>query len=76
MTRLVKEKLSTRKGAPLFGTVVLDADLVIFLQINDETLRARCVLREASFTDAKNMREQLKRDIAKSGIERLDYQLC
>lgn len=46
MTRLVKEKVKVEKGKPLFGTVILGCDLIIYLDINDELLKERCKKKE------------------------------
>lgn len=68
MIKLAKESIKVRPGVPLFGTVVLDCDLVIYLKINDKLLLERTRLRGVSFTDAKNMQKQIEREVRKSGI--------
>ena len=41
MNELVRTKLKIEKGTPLFGTVLLDCDLIIYLKISDEELFKR-----------------------------------
>ena len=68
MDELVKEKLSIKKGNPLFGTVLLDADLIIYLHISDELLWERTKLRNVDFDDAKSMQSRIEDEIKSSGI--------
>ena len=35
MNKLVKDKIKVKKGYPVFGTVVLDCDLIVYLDISD-----------------------------------------
>lgn len=69
MDNLVKERLTVTKENPLFGTVLLDCDLIVYLHINDDLLSERTELRNASFTDAKNMQSKIEEEIKNSGIE-------
>ena len=68
MDELVKERLVIQAGAPLFGTVLLDADLIIYLHISDELLWERSQLRNVDFADAKNMQTRIEAEIKRSGI--------
>ncbi|MDO8598611.1 MAG: hypothetical protein Q7S02_00720 [bacterium] len=68
MMRLVREKVRVEPGKPVFGTVVLDSDLVVYLRISDELLRNRTQARGADFRDAKRMQEQIEEEIAQSKI--------
>ncbi len=68
MTKLVKEKVKVKKGHPLFGTVVLDCEVIIYLHISDKLLKERTKKRNVSFIDAKNMQEQIEKDIQKSNL--------
>lgn len=68
MTRLVKERVRVKPGQPVAGTVVLDCELIVQLQISDALLRERTELRGASFEDAKRMQEQIEQAITASGI--------
>ena len=68
MTKVVKERIKVQAGQPVFGTVVLDSDLIIYLVIDDELLRKRTDLRQVNFNNAKNMQKRLETEIETSGI--------
>lgn len=74
MTRLAREKLKVEAGKPVFGTVVLDCDLVVYLKINDELLRRRTASRNVDFADAKNMQNQIENEVKKSGIKTIELE--
>ena len=63
MDYLVKSRLKIKKGNPMFGTVLLDCDLVIYLHISDELLRKRTSLRKADFSNAKNMQISIEEEL-------------
>lgn len=46
----------------MFGTVILDCDVVVYLDIVDDLLEAHCEKRNVSFADAKNMKEAIEND--------------
>jgi hypothetical protein len=73
MTKLTKEHVIVEAGRPVFGTVVLDADLAIYLKISDDLLRERTLLRVASFDDAKNMQKQIESELNDSGIPFIEF---
>lgn len=68
MEALSEKYVEVKAGEPVFGTVVFDSDLVIYLRITDDMLRARCLARRANFVDAKNMQSRIEEQIRKSGI--------
>ncbi len=68
MDELVRTKLSIEAGKPMFGTVLLDCDLIVYLHIDDELLKERATQRGANFTDVKNMQNQIEKQINESGI--------
>ena len=68
MTRLVKKRINVNKGVPLFGTVLLECDLVIYLEITDNLLKERCAKRKADFRNAKNMQKMILEEIKESPI--------
>ena len=68
MDELVKEKLSIKPGTPLFGTVLLDCDLIIYLHISDNLLLKRTKMRNTDFINAKNMQQKIEEEIKKSDI--------
>jgi len=63
---LAKDRIKIECGSPVFGTVVLPCDLIIYLDIDNETLKQRCQTRKVNFEDAKNMNEQIKEDLSKT----------
>lgn len=63
MDRLVREKLKVKKGRPFFGTVILNCDLVVYLDISDELLKERAKKRGSSFVDIKNMQKSILEEI-------------
>ena len=69
MTYLVKTKLKIQTGEPLFGTVLIDCDLIVYLHINDELLKKRTDLRNVDFTNAKNMQTEIEEEIKNSNIK-------
>ena len=60
MDELVKTKLSIKQGTPMFGTVLLDCDLIVYLHINDDLLLERTKLRNTDFSNAKNMQQKIE----------------
>ena len=69
MTYLVKTKLKIQPGEPLFGTVLIDCDLIVYLHISDELLKKRTTLRNVDFTNAKNMQTEIEKEIKNSDIK-------
>lgn len=69
MDELVRAKLSINPGIPMFGTVLLDCDLIVYLHINDELLLERTKLRNVDFENAKNMQTKIEEEIKKSNRE-------
>lgn len=69
MDELVRTKLTIKPGTPLFGTVLLDCDLIIYLHIDDELLLERTILRNVDFENAKNMQSKIEQEIYTSNIE-------
>lgn len=68
MDELVRTKLKIQPGTPMFGTVLLDCDLIIYLRINDNLLKERTRLRNTDFNNAKNMQKKIEEEIKKSNI--------
>lgn len=69
MTYLVKTKLKIEPREPLFGTVLIDCDLIVYLYITDALLKKRTNLRNVDFTNAKNMQTEIEEEIKKSNIK-------
>ena len=68
MDELVRTRLSIKPGIPMFGTVLLDCDLIIYLHITDELLLERTILRNVDFNNAKNMQLKIEEEIKNSNI--------
>ncbi|MBO5005080.1 MAG: hypothetical protein J6D03_07560 [Clostridia bacterium] len=66
MDFFVRTKLKITPGSPLFGTVLIDCDLIMYLHINDELLKKRTDLRNVDFTNAKNMQSKIEEEIKDS----------
>lgn len=69
MDELVREKVKIKRGVPLFGTVLLDCDLIVYLNISDDILLERTRLRNVDFDNAKNMKLKIEKEIKQSGIK-------
>ena len=66
MIKLTRERVKVKPGIPLYGTVVLDSDLIVYLKISDGLLKERCSLRKVDFKDAKGMQKQIEEEIRKA----------
>lgn len=66
---LAKKYVKVVPGEPVFGTIVFDSDLIVYLKIGDELLKERIVNRNVNLEDAKGMQEQIEQNISKSGIK-------
>ena len=75
MNKLVKERVKVNCGQPVFGTVILDCDLIIYLRISDRLLKKRTILRNHSYYDAKNMQRYIEKEIKNSGIKRIEFNI-
>ena len=75
MDELVRTKLAIRPGTPMFGTVLLDCDLIVYLHIKDELLLERTKLRNADFINAKNMQKKIEEEIKNSGLDTIILQV-
>ena len=68
MDRLVKERIQIQAGQPVFGTVIIDCDLIVYLNISEELLRQRTKSRNVSFDDAKRMKDNIEQELTKTDI--------
>jgi len=78
MRRLACSKIVVSPGQPVFATVVLEVDFIIYLKIDDGLLQKRVMLRQdrpQSFEDVKGIQKQLEADILKSGIPFVEFPL-
>ncbi len=68
MDKLVKEKIKIEAGQPVFGTVIIDSDLIVYLNISEELLRERTKRRNVDFNDAKRMQDAIEKELSKTTI--------
>lgn len=68
MDELVRTRLRINPGVPMFGTVLLDCDLIVYLHITDDLLLERTKSRNVDFNNAKNMQLKIEEEISKSNI--------
>lgn len=76
MKRLACSKIVVSSGRPVFATVVIEVDFIIYLKIDDSLLQKRVVLRQdrqQSFEDVRGIQRQLEVDILKSGIPSIEF---
>ena len=52
----------------MFGTVIIDCDLIVYLDISDELLLARTKSRNVDYQDAKNMKDSIEQDLEETSI--------
>ncbi len=69
MDELVRTKLFIRPRIPMFGTILLDCNLIVYLHICDELLLEQTRLRNADFVSAKNMQKKIEEEIRNSGLD-------
>ena len=60
--KLIYEKVKVVPGNPMFGTVIVDCEVVVYLDINDDVLMEHCEKRNVDFVSAKNMKEAIEED--------------
>lgn len=75
MNELVREKLHIVAGTPMFGTVLLDCDLIVYLHIDDKLLFERAKLRNADFDNAKSMQKEIEEEIKNSKIPTITIEI-
>lgn len=68
MDRLVKERIKINPGEPVFGTVIIDCDLIVYLDISDELLLERTKSRNCNFSDAKSMKDSIEKALERTTI--------
>ena len=59
----------------MFGTVLLDCDLIVYLHINDELLLERTSSRNVDFNNAKNMQQSIEEEIRNSNIPTINIEV-
>lgn len=75
MDELVRNRLVIEPGKPLFGTVLLDCDLIVYLHIKDDLLKERTHARNVDFENAKNMQQKIEREIIRTRIKTITLEV-
>ena len=60
--RLIYEKITVKRGCPLFGFVILACEAVIYLDIDNNLLEEHCKKRGTSFFDALYIKKGVEED--------------
>ena len=60
--RLIYKYGKVKPGCPLFTSVILDCEAVVYLDISDDILADHCKKRGDSFEDSKNIKEAIEGD--------------
>ena len=68
MDKLVRERIKIQVGQPVFGTVVIDCDLIVYLNISEELLKKRTKSRNVNFDYAKRMQDGIEKELSKTTI--------
>lgn len=68
MDRLAKKYVHVQAGEPVFGTIVFDSDLIVYIRISDDLLRKRTEERGVSFDEAKGMQRWIEQQVKASGL--------
>jgi shikimate kinase len=58
--QLVKERVAIKAGQPIFSLILLDAEVIVYLDISDELLAEHCKKRGSDFHDAKNVKDAIE----------------
>ena len=59
---LVYRNVKIQPGYPVFGTVIVDCEVVVYIDISDELLMKHCEERGTNFADAKAIKDAIERD--------------
>jgi len=59
---IVYRNVKVAPGHPVFGTVIADCDVVVYLDISDALLAAHCAKRGVSISDAMQMKAAVEKD--------------
>lgn len=58
--RLVKERVTVKAGHPIFSLILLECEVIVYLDISDELLAEHCKKRGSAFQDAKNVKDAIE----------------
>jgi hypothetical protein len=71
--RLARERVLVEPGKPVFGTVVLECDLIVHLTISGPLLRERTSLRKTGFEDGKRLQAQIEQEIRQTALPVIEF---
>ena len=61
--KLMKDKVTVKSGLPMFGVLILDCDVVVYLDIADSLLAEHCKKRgDTNFEDALFVKSCIEKD--------------
>ena len=60
--RLIYKFCKIKPGCPLFTSVIVDCEAVVYLDISNDLLAKHCEKRGSSFEDSKNIKEAIEND--------------
>jgi len=60
--RLIYKFSKVKIGCPLFTSVIVDCEAVVYLDISDEILATHCKKRNESFEDSKKIKKAIEND--------------
>lgn len=63
MDGYVKEKIKIRPNEPVFGTVPIESDIIIYLNISDELLKENCKKRGVKLKEALEMKKSIEDEL-------------
>jgi len=59
-SKIVKERVTVKVGQPIFSLILLDCEVIVYLDISDELLAEHCKKRGSDFQDAKNVKDAIE----------------
>jgi len=58
--KLAKERVTVKEGQPIFSLILLDCEVIVYLDISDDLLAEHCKKRRSAFLDAKNVKDAIE----------------
>jgi len=59
---IVYRNVRVKAGQPMFGTVIVDCEVVVYLDISDAILEKHCKKRSVDLSDALQMKKAIEKD--------------
>lgn len=56
----MRERVTVKAGHPLFSLILLDCEVIVYLDISDDLLAEHCEKRGADFLDAQNVKNAIE----------------